>query len=426
MGRTHTIRIPVHGFVEFDDWERDIINHPVFQRLRRIRQLAFSEHVYPGSVHTRFEHSLGVMHVASRLFDALCRNLSAATKEIVGKTKADRERNRKLLRLAALLHDVGHGPLSHGAEIFAPMSEDGTKLKHEHFSLALIREKMDCVITNHSAGECLSITAKDIAELYQDGSEAVTPVTSALRSLVNGELDADRMDYLLRDAHHCGVPYGQFDLERIIDTIRVEKARNRESKILLSSNGLHSAEQLILARFMMFVGVYFHKTRVACDIHSAECLKGLLEDRFNKPLLPDPSTGEGRDSFLSLDDWTLYQWVADSKCDHAKALREHRQFKRVHFTPERPDQNHIDDLDRLTDILDKRSIEYRCETATKSWYKPISPSSVFVWDEDTSKPVPLPNRSAILAGLDPIDQRMVFVWPKDLDAAKEAKDSVLS
>ena len=110
----------MHGFIAITDWERDIINMPAFQRLRRIRQLAWTDQVYPGAMHTRFEHSLGVMHVASRLFDAIVQRSSELLRSELTYTPEGLMRERTLVRLTALLHDVGHAPFSHAAEDLFP------------------------------------------------------------------------------------------------------------------------------------------------------------------------------------------------------------------------------------------------------------------------------------------------------------------
>src|ERR1700761_5000733 len=119
------IRCPIHGFVQLNEWERRIIDHPVFQRLRRIRQLAWTDMVYPGAMHTRFEHSLGVMHVATQLYDAIAERSGAILKGDLAYNDDGLRTDRILVRLTALLHDVGHAPFSHAAEDLLPLHEEG-------------------------------------------------------------------------------------------------------------------------------------------------------------------------------------------------------------------------------------------------------------------------------------------------------------
>jgi HD superfamily phosphohydrolase len=114
--RKYEIRCPVHGFIQLNDWERETIEQPAFQRLRRIRQLAWTDLVYPGAMHTRFEHSLGVMHTATLLYDSIVEKSADVLMEQLAYTKEGLDRDRQLVRLACLLHDVGHTPFSHSAE----------------------------------------------------------------------------------------------------------------------------------------------------------------------------------------------------------------------------------------------------------------------------------------------------------------------
>jgi HD superfamily phosphohydrolase len=130
MERKYEIRCPIHGFIELNEWERDIINQPAFQRLRRIRQLGLTDYVYPGAMHTRFEHSLGVMHVATRMYDSIVARSAEVLKAELGYNDDGLRRDRMIVRLAALLHDVGHAPLSHAAEEIMPTKPDGTRYKH--------------------------------------------------------------------------------------------------------------------------------------------------------------------------------------------------------------------------------------------------------------------------------------------------------
>ena len=154
------IRCPIHGFIGLNEWEKRVVDNPVFQRLRRIRQLAWTDHVYPSAMHSRFEHSLGVMHVATRLFDSIVSNSSEILKSVYGYTDLGLLRDRQKVRLAALLHDVGHSPFSHGSEeLFPekPMPElktgDASKkpvtkkrYRHEDYTVALIRGSLQDAI----------------------------------------------------------------------------------------------------------------------------------------------------------------------------------------------------------------------------------------------------------------------------------------
>jgi uncharacterized protein len=203
-GRVYEVRDPIHGFVRFDDWEREIVNHPVFQRLRRIRQLGWTDMVYPGATHNRFEHSLGVMHVATRMFEAI----AAKSRDILSRAAAFDEaglrRDRVLVRLTALLHDVGHPVFSHTAEALMPIdSSNGQAFKHEAYSAAVVCQLLREVIEEHPFNDNYKIRAQDIADLLVGNPRAGR--TLLWRDLITGQLDADRADYLLRDAHHAGV-----------------------------------------------------------------------------------------------------------------------------------------------------------------------------------------------------------------------------
>src|SRR5213593_4683215 len=118
--RQYEIRCPVHGFIMLNDWEREIISHPAFQRLRRIRQLAWTDQVYPGAMHTRFEHSLGVMHMATRLYESVVQRSQSVLEAELGYNREGLARDKTLVRLTSLLHDVGHAPFSHAAEDLFP------------------------------------------------------------------------------------------------------------------------------------------------------------------------------------------------------------------------------------------------------------------------------------------------------------------
>jgi uncharacterized protein len=175
MPKPIEIRCPLYGFIPLDAWEHEIISQPAFQRLRRIRQLAWTDIVYPGAMHTRFEHSLGVMHMATMLYDGIVTRCWDYLKSDLGYDEAGKHRYRKLVRLAALLHDLGHGPFSHAAEDLAPMKgvePKSGRYRHEEYSTAIISQEFKELIENHKANNNYGFSVNDITGLIEGGSSA--------------------------------------------------------------------------------------------------------------------------------------------------------------------------------------------------------------------------------------------------------------
>lgn len=420
MAGRHSIRIPVHGFIELDDWERDIVNHPVFQRLRRIRQLAFSEHIYPGSTHTRFEHSLGVMHVATRMFDVLRAKHDALMGDQFGFDDELFQRGRKLVRLAALLHDVGHAPLSHSGEDLMPM-KDGKRINHEEYSDQLIAESMKDVIDDHKLNkERLHITGRQVASFYM-GKEDVSPNLLIFRDLVSGQLDADRMDYLLRDSHHCGVTYGFYDIDRILDTLVFVQVGDQNApslKIAIEQGGRHAAEGMILARYFMFEQVYFQKTRMAYDHHGAACLK---EAVGADGTLPDPYSPDGRKKYMEMDDWFLFEHIRSSTSGDARAILNHQHDRQVHTTSEVAKARELIAYEEARTKLKSKGIDSWSADASKSWYKTGS-TEILVAEHSSSTEFsrgrPLTQVSKTVERIAASNQRRLYVPAPRSDAAK--------
>ncbi len=213
------IKDPVHGYVEVDEEILPLLDSPAIQRLRYIHQLGFSYLVYPGANHTRFEHSVGTMHLAG----VACRQFGLSKEE------------RRLVLVAALLHDVGHGPFSHASE---PLME--AYLGRTHDDIAGIVEKQFKTLL-----EPLEISPSDVC--------AIVKGSHRLSGIIHGDLDVDRMDYLLRDAYYSGAPYGTVDAHRLIRNIHLTP-----EGIALDENGLNAAESLLIARTLMRPTVYFH------------------------------------------------------------------------------------------------------------------------------------------------------------------------
>jgi uncharacterized protein len=273
----YEIRDPIHRTILISEAERQVVDHPWVQRLRHIRQLGFVSLVYPGAVHDRFQHSLGVMHLAGHRFQRLMDDRGAGLGDYA---HADLAYAHGLARLAGLLHDVGHAPFSHTAEAFFPPVERfalpcdwyrdgqapaGRQATHEDATLAVVHALV-------RAGAVADDAGRDIAAILSPAVRrsrrlaGLGPLVRILRALVSGEVDADRCDYLLRDAHFAGVTYGAYDLTRLLATETVVAGPDGP-ELGLDVHGVHVLESLLLARYHMFLQVYFHKTPPAFEYY---------------------------------------------------------------------------------------------------------------------------------------------------------------
>ena len=221
------MRDPVHGYIHVEYqviW--DCINAKEFQRLRRIHQLGGTYEVYHTAEHSRFAHSLGVYEVTRRMVEEV-----SGLKELS-------EEDKVTVMCAALLHDLGHGPFSHAFESITPVA-------HEIYTQRVILEDTEI---HHVLKEVSDDFPEKVASIIN-----YTHPNELLNQIISGQLDADRMDYLLRDAYFTGTSYGKFDLERILRTMRV-----CENRIVMKESGIHSVEDYIMARYHMYWQVYYH------------------------------------------------------------------------------------------------------------------------------------------------------------------------
>lgn len=229
LGEIKVLRDPIHGYIHIEYkviW--DCLNTKEFQRLRRIHQLGGNFQVYSSAEHSRFSHSLGVYEITRRMVN-----------EVKDLAKSLTEEEKVQVMLAGLLHDVGHGPFSHAFE-------QVTDFNHEEYTAKIILGNTDI---NKILGQD---TAQKVVDIIQHKHENMI-----LNQIVSAQLDADRMDYLLRDSYFSATSYGNFDLERILRTLRVCKEDGNE-RLVVKSTGLHSVEDYIMARYQMYWQVYFH------------------------------------------------------------------------------------------------------------------------------------------------------------------------
>ncbi|HZQ54399.1 MAG TPA: HD domain-containing protein [Bryobacteraceae bacterium] len=408
----------MHGFVRLNDWEMAIVSEPAFQRLRRIKQLAWTDYIYPGAVHTRFEHSLGVMHTATMLYDAIVRNSKDILTTELAYDDTGIQRYRQLVRLAALTHDVGHAPFSHAAEDLFPINEDTQDLyRHEDYSAAIVKSCLRSAIEDHPLANNYGFTAEDVAALIEGTARAKQGLF--WRDIISGQMDADRMDYLLRDSHHTGVQYGRFDLDRVIDTMQATPALpERPPRLGISEGGWHAAEALVIARYFMFTQVYFHKTRVAYDIH----LKGALKQILPGGVFPKPREQELKD-FLSWDDWrVLGELSAGRGGEHGERLRTRNHFRRIYATNEICNEGDLSELDRVKNELGGLIIAE--ESAAKSWYKTGTPD-IAVVQEESGRIRPLSQYSNVIANLRSNNQVLLYVKPEHVAAGRKSVEEAV-
>ena len=410
--RTYEIRCPVYGFVTLNDLEWEIIAHRAFQRLRRIRQLAWTDHVFPGAMHTRFEHSLGVMHMATMLYNGIVARSENILRSEFGYNEDGLGRHRELVRLATLLHDLGHAPFSHAAEELLPIrdSTTGQRYQHEQYSAEIVRRYFGDVIKNHPLNINWGLTADHVADLLEGKPEAGDALF--WRDLIDGQLDADRMDYLLRDSLHCGVSYGRYDWQRLVHTI-IAMPRGEEGgpQIGVMEGGWHAAEGLIVARYFMFTQVYFHKTRVIYDYHLQNALAELLPGRhFTEPI------GRSLDRYLEWDDWRVLGLLGRGKGgEDGKRLATRDHFREITHTTERPLPDELKRLEGWREALgDLLAAEMRAE---KSWYK-VGAADIQVLAK-TPKPsvAALSNYSSVVGNIDPIRQVRLYARPENREKA---------
>ncbi len=413
--RLYEFRCPVFGFIELNDWERDIISEPAFQRLRRIRQLALTDYVYPGAMHTRFEHSLGVMHMATLLFDGITQRSKEILENDYGFNRDGLKRSRVIVRIAALLHDVGHPPFSHASEELFPLKKNkGSTVhyKHEDYSAAIVRYKFKSIIEDHKINKNYDIKADDIAN-FLEGDQNTGEILF-WRNLISGQLDADRIDYLLRDSHHTGVSYGKFDWQRLVNTVEIIPIKYDSSMNFIGVNesGLHAAEALILARFFMFTQVYFHKTRVAYDFHLRKAMKKILSNKK----LPSPKE-KNLDTFLEWDDWKVLGFLSQGEGgEHGQRIRERNHYREIRHTPETPVQHDLEILEKWRDALGKLLMAE--ELASKSWYKLKEEDIPIITETKVRSVIPLSNLSTIVSKISATKKVSLYVKKEDVDEAE--------
>jgi HD superfamily phosphohydrolase len=383
------IRDPVHGFIKLNKNEMAIVGSRPFQRLRYIRQLALTYLVYPGAEHSRFAHSLGVMNFATRIYDTLLEK----HRDLLGWDQDRVERNRQLLRLVALLHDVGHAPFSHASEELLGRRD------HESISSRVMNTKPVSDLIDRF--EKVRITAKDVVSYFS--AESIDPDIAFLREIYSGEIDADKLDYLLRDSLYTGVHYGRFDFERLINSLLlIQDPKGTGNYIVaVEFGGMHALEGLVLARYFMFTQVYFHKIRRAFDHHLVEFLKRHV-GTYPRAL----------SEYLEWDDNRVLSLLQKhrKKDENARRILDRKPFKESFTTHE-----HINDEQRTRfqwmwkEVQNEfKGVSMFCDTAEKTPHR-FEKVGTYILSKTTEKPSLVWEESGIIQSLKNIEQYRIFV-----------------
>lgn len=330
--RSKAIRDPLYGFIDLSELETKIIDTGIFRRLQFIKQLSHAYVVYPSSIHTRFEHSLGTAYVSNIMANEL------------GFTKQD---DVERIRLSCLLHDIGHGPFSHLFEAIIEKINPTIPDPHEKISKIMINEdsELDSILGSKK-NEIIQVLEKKI-DVYKE------PEKSLQSDIVSSGIDADKLDYLRRDSYHIGVAYGQFDFSRILHTLTTTP---KGSQICISNKGKDALENYRLARYLMHIQVYTHHARLAADQMFLKSLEIAIFDEkiINEDLLkfnPDSDNPEFLKFYSSLDDCSIYHKIMnDTQAKTSKSIlnniRKRKLLKRAcEFTPK--------DLENVADVEGK-------------------------------------------------------------------------
>lgn len=332
MDEEKVFKDPVHRYVHVRDrviW--DLIGTKEFQRLRRIKQLGTTYLTFHGAEHSRFNHSLGVYEIVRRIVDGV----------FEGKPEWD-PKDRLLSLCAALLHDLGHGPFSHSFEKVFDMD-------HEEFTRAIIlgNTEVNHVLTRVDAG-----FPKEVAEVI-----AKTHRNKLVVSLISSQLDADRMDYLLRDAYFTGVSYGHFDMERILRVMRPT-----EDQVVFKQSGMHAVEDYIVSRYQMYWQVYFHPVTRSAEVILTKILhraKELFKSNYTFKQEPHHFASLFTQSitledYLKLDEGVMMYyfqlWEEEDDVilsDLCTRFMNRRLFKYVEFPPSNAEMKKLMELTQL-------------------------------------------------------------------------------
>ncbi len=331
------IRDPVHGTIDFNPMEVAVLDSAAFQRLRAIKQLGFGEFSFPGGVHNRYIHSVGASHLAGRAFDQIFNGYPF-------RNKNDQARLWQTVRLAALLHDSGHGPLSHSTEEVMP------RLKE--LNVPVYKSNVDRQ-ANHEDYTIKFVTDSPLAKIISEQFSDIKPVHVAclidnnlkcpddffivdginfrtiLSQIISSELDCDRMDYLVRDSYFCGTDYGKIELSWLLQNLTYHRVEGH-LHLALNRRALYTFDDFLVSRHHMYLMVYFHHKAIIYD----EMLMKYLRSKDCTYRIPADI-----EAYLEFTDYHLHQHLRTAKNEWAQRITQRKPYRvifEIHETKENP------------------------------------------------------------------------------------------
>ncbi|MBK8201961.1 MAG: HD domain-containing protein [Bdellovibrionales bacterium] len=426
------IRDPIHGSLSFEESEIAVIDHLAYQRLRAIKQLGFMEFSFPGATHNRYLHSLGVCHLAGRAFDQIFGNYPFPT-------SATGRRLRQCMRLAALLHDIGHGPLSHTIEEVMPPLKDLNISAYQHRRLKPAIANQTLVQANHEDYTIKFITDSSLTSVLRAQFPDISPLHIAclvdkslrcpddffqvgdhqfrtiLSQIVSSELDVDRMDYLERDAYFCGTNYGRVELGWLIGNLTYHE-KEGDLHLALNRRALYTFDDFLLARHHMHLMVYFHHKSIIFE----EMLMRYLISEDCEFFLPS-----NIEDYIGYTDYALFQHLAQVDNPWARRVAERRPFKMLFEFHSTEENSRTEDMEIF---LNGEGIETVFASSTARLSKYHSPSEIeretqiYVVDQYDrhSKPYPIEESTEIFQKYGEIRRiERIYVAPENFDRGEE-------
>lgn len=400
---------PIHRYIRFSEAEREIVDTVIFQRLRGIRQLAGAHLVYPSAQHSRFEHSIGTMHIAGY-----------AGETLFSKGYFGDEDKVQQLRLAALLHDIGHGPFSH---LFEEVLMEKQNMNHEDMGRQIISQsEISDILGKHG------YNSSDICELSFGQSNI-----QFFNEIISGALSADMMDYLPRDGLFTGVEYGKIDYHRLISSFEV----TTDGHLAINKSALYSLESMLISRYEMYKAVYFHKTVRSAEVMLLRSIMladeqlNLTDKTLNKYLsLTDEITLE-RIRLLGNDNKSAVRLAQDYKsrkllkCVYEKFLHSHDNLNRkLHAKALFELESRISEIAQLkkenTVFVDASSASSMPRTPTKEEI-----SSILLIEKEHEYETPVSEIPLIASIAGTLDMLRVYTTAENRDTVEECTNKVL-